>query len=580
MKTTTPAASAAAIVFVTAAAVTSSRKPLCVPVVSAWTLVAPPPATTVLLRTAQRTTAPTTSTTTPTTTTKLWLTTHMANEWDKMLSETPDHTPLVDVWDPKKVHKKQQQPQPQQQQATTHMANEWDKILSETPDRTPVVDAWDPKNKKSMKTQPYMSPSKLPPPHNLRKNSTRRLSRKQIQCAITDIKRFVELRLESDLNIIKHATPLALTAGTGVNDDLDGSTSKSAVSFVVPNEDIPRGLAVKKKEDQDDHHAHHSKPPTQPPYQMDCEIVQSLAKWKRIMLQRLDCDVGEGLYCDSTSIRKGYKGDVTHSVVADQWDFEIRISKQQRTVEQLKEFVSTLYQIIVDTETMILQKYPDIVMSQTEEVDEDPAWMLPRQIHFTTSEQLHAEFPDKDVHERETAACRKYGAIFICGMGWPLEDGSPPEEVRSPSYDDWNLNGDIMVYHPLTEYRHELSSMGIRVDAESLKAQLEHRGMFEKESTLDFQKAVLEDKLPYSYGGGLGISRLCMLLLRTCHIGEVQVGVWHDEHYKQVLEAGMDLIPDRILPPDVLLSGGSSDSGSDSGSTTDDSHHQQKKLSP
>mmetsp|Transcript_12044 Transcript_12044/g.29024 ORF Transcript_12044/g.29024 Transcript_12044/m.29024 type:complete len:138 (+) Transcript_12044:80-493(+) len=137
-----------------------------------------------------------------------------------------------------------------------------------------------------------------------------------------------------------------------------------------------------------------------------------------------------------------------------------------------------------------------------------------------------------------------------------------------------------MVYHPLTEYRHELSSMGIRVDAESLKAQLEHRGMFEKESTLDFQKAVLEDKLPYSYGGGLGISRLCMLLLRTCHIGEVQVGVWHDEHYKQVLEAGMDLIPDRILPPDVLLSGGSSDSGSDSGSTTDDSHHQQKKLSP
>eukprot|EP00529_Nitzschia_sp_RCC80_P018814 CAMPEP_0113471376 /NCGR_PEP_ID=MMETSP0014_2-20120614/16943_1 /TAXON_ID=2857 /ORGANISM="Nitzschia sp." /LENGTH=514 /DNA_ID=CAMNT_0000364003 /DNA_START=296 /DNA_END=1840 /DNA_ORIENTATION=- /assembly_acc=CAM_ASM_000159 len=495
--------------------------------------------------------------------TKLWLTTHMANEWDKLLSETPpDHTPVPDVWDPKNKN------------------NECGGSNNKTPDTSDTSDDYD-----------YMSPSKLPPRRNLKKNSTHRLSRKQIQCAITDIKRFVEHRLENDFKLIKHTTPLALMAGTGVNDDLDGSQSKSAVTFVVPNEDIPRGLMLmvnsntaanyENGDGDGENDTHSSRPRTK--YQMECEIVQSLAKWKRIMLQRLDCSVGEGLYCDSTSIRKGYKGDVTHSVVADQWDFEIRISKQQRTVEQLKQFVSKLYSIIVDTETMILQKYPDILPPEDESDPwrlDAPSWRLPRKIHFTTSEELHADFPlMDDVHERETAACRKYGAIFICGMGWPLQDGSPPEEVRSPSYDDWNLNGDIIVYHPLTEYRHELSSMGIRVDADSLKAQLEHRGMFEKESTLDFQKAVLEDKLPYSYGGGLGISRLCMLLLRTCHIGEVQVGVWHDEHYRQVLEAGIDLIPDRILPPDVLLSGGSDSASDSSTSTTDDSHHQKKKLS-
>jgi len=127
-----------------------------------------------------------------------------------------------------------------------------------------------------------------------------------------------------------------------------------------------------------------------------------------------------------------------------------------------------------------------------------------------------------------------------------MSDGSDPEEVRSPGYDDWNLNGDIMVYHPLTEYRHELSSMGIRVDKESLMKQLEHRDMLE-EQNLDFFQAILHDKLPLSYGGGIGISRLAMLLLRTCHIGEVQVGVWHDEHYKQVSQAGIDMIPDRIV---------------------------------
>jgi aspartate--ammonia ligase len=276
------------------------------------------------------------------------------------------------------------------------------------------------------------------------------------------------------------------------------------------------------------------------PYAMDGEIVQSLAKWKRIMLDRLDIPVNEGIFCDSTSIRKGYKGDVTHSVIADQWDFEIRITKEQRVVDALQNYVRTIYKIITDAEDMILDKYADILGPQGHPTT---SWRLPKNIRFTTPDNLHAEFPGMDVHDRETAAVRKYGAIFVMGMGWPLSDGSPSEEVRSPGYDDWNLNGDIIVMHPLTEYRLELSSMGIRVDKHSLLRQLEHRGVLH-EANLDYQKAVIEELLPFSYGGGIGISRLLMLLLRTCHIGEVQVGLWHDAPYKQATDAGIDMIPD------------------------------------
>ena len=360
---------------------------------------------------------------------------------------------------------------------------------------------------------------------------------------------------------LQHVTPLAFQRGTGVNDELDGSASKSAVRFTVPNQDIPRGIKVDETLLKES------------PYAMDCEIVQSLAKWKRIMLKRLNCRVGEGIYCDSTSIRKGYKGDCTHSAVADQWDYEIRITKEQRNIEQLKQYVRTIWKIIVDAEKYLHAKYPEILLDghPTSQV------RLPKELTFVTAEELHEMFPDKDVHGRENAAVRKFGAIFIIGMGWPMPDGSAPEEVRSPSYDDWRLNGDIMVLHPITQYRHEISSMGIRVDAETLLKQLEHRGMMH-EKNLDFQKAILEEKLPYSYGGGIGISRTMMLLLRTAHIGEVQVrriryiladgvgrtdvvlilwlsrsiphsqaGLWHDAHYRQVLPYGIDMIPDRII---------------------------------
>jgi len=316
-----------------------------------------------------------------------------------------------------------------------------------------------------------------------------------------------------------------------VNDELDGTVSKSAVRFTVPNQDIPRGIKISEE-----------KMKQYCPYEMECEVVQSLAKWKRIMLDRLDIPVGEGIYCDSTSIRKGYKGDVTHSVIADQWDFEIHITEAQRTVQQLKDFVRKIYSIITDAQDMIIANYPEILAPGHPTSE----WRLPKEIHFITSQELHDEFPELDVHGRENAAVDKYGAIFIIGMGWPMSDGSPAEEVRSPGYDDWNLNGDIIVRHPLTEYRHELSSMGIRVDKEALLKQLEHREVAH-EASLDFQKAVVEGRLPFSYGGGIGISRLLMLLLRTCHIGEVQVGLWHDKHYDQAMQAGIDMIADRIV---------------------------------
>mmetsp|Transcript_6648 Transcript_6648/g.8410 ORF Transcript_6648/g.8410 Transcript_6648/m.8410 type:complete len:393 (+) Transcript_6648:285-1463(+) len=376
----------------------------------------------------------------------------------------------------------------------------------------------------------YMQEDKLPPEQNRDANSTHRLSRLQLQVAMTDIKRFVESRLEKDLNLVKHTSPIAFLSGTGVNDELDGTESKSAVRFTVPNQDIPRGLQVKE-------------PVPKSSYELKCEVVQSLAKWKRMMLSRLGCDIGQGIYCDSTSIRKGYKGDTTHSVVADQWDFEVRISEEQRTVEQLRQYVKIIWKIIVDAQDYIIEKYPQILL----EGHPTSTWRLPKDITFLTADDLHETFPNMDVHERETAAVRKFGAIFIIGMGWPLKDGSPAEEVRSPSYDDWKLNGDIIVYNPLIEYRHELSSMGIRVNKESLVKQLEHRHYLDKEKQFDYVKAILNEQLPFSYGGGLGISRLLMLLLRTGHIGEVQVGVWHDAHFNQAFEAGIDLIPDRII---------------------------------
>jgi aspartate--ammonia ligase len=383
----------------------------------------------------------------------------------------------------------------------------------------------------------YMPMELLPPKENWAANSTHRLSRIEMQKAMTKIKRFVERRLETDLNLFEHAAPIAFVSGTGVNDELDGSDSKAPVKFVVPNQYIPRGIKPKPASALTPEERQQAVR-----YKLDCEVMQSLAKWKRIMLDRLGVEVGDGIYCSSTSIRKGYKGDVTHSVIADQWDYEIRIRQEDRNLDTLKSYVNKIWKIITDAEDYILEEYPQILLPG----HPTSSIRLPKEIQFITAEELHAKYPNEDVHGRENAAVREYGAIFIIGMGWPIA-GGPPEEVRAPAYDDWNLNGDIMVMHPLTGYRHELSSMGIRVDSKSIVAQLKHRG-FENQIDLPFNQSVIHNRLPFSYGGGIGISRLLMLLLRCAHIGEVQCGIWHDEHYKQVCGApGVDMIPDRIV---------------------------------
>lgn len=397
----------------------------------------------------------------------------------------------------------------------------------------------------------YMPDTLLPPPHNRVASSTHRLSRLDVQRASNHVKRFVETRLESDLHLIKHTAPLTFLSGTGVNDDLDGSETHRAVHFTVPNRDAPRGMITPLRPIHSGAAAA-SKDPTSSPYEMECEVVQSLAKWKRLMLARLAVPIGQGIYCDSTSIRKGYKGDVTHSIVADQWDFEIRLAPESRTVQQLEQYVRTLWKIITDAEKSVLQAFPEVLLPG----HPTSHWRLPHDLKFVTSQQLHDWYPGMDARERETAAVKKWGAIFVHGMGWPMADGSAPEEVRAPDYDDWNLNGDIVVLHPLTEYRHELCSLGVRVDGPTLLQQLAHRRGGGKGSSSDddvqssltpYHRAVVDRKVPPSFGGGLGISRLLMLLLRTAHIGEVHVGVWHDLHHLQAQKAEIDLIPDRIV---------------------------------
>lgn len=340
-------------------------------------------------------------------------------------------------------------------------------------------------------------------------------------------------------------------SGSGINDDLDGSERHKPVGFHVANLRTHRGVQA----DTSAMHETHG---------FDAEVVESLAKWKRTLLKRYECEVGEGLYCESTSIRKGYFGDCTHSNICDQWDWEIRITREQRTLEHLKAVVRRIYGVLRDVQDAVLAEFPALDAGGAAE-------RLPEQIHFITAEDLHARYPGQDVHDREDSGVREFGAIFIIGMGWPMSDGTAPEEVRAPDYDDWNLNGDIIVRHPVTGYRHELSSMGIRVDAASMRKQLEHRCGSSLEfmcschypppksycfllkrkpsramlarCDLPYHKAVLGDELPFCIGGGLGISRLCMLLLRTGHIGEVQAGVWHPQHVQEARQHGMELIP-------------------------------------
>ena len=260
----------------------------------------------------------------------------------------------------------------------------------------------------------------------------------------------------------------------------------------------------------------------------NAEIVHSLAKWKRYALKKYGFSYGEGLYTDMNAIRRDEETDNIHSIYVDQWDWEKIITKEDRTVDTLKQVVQEVYQALKKTE-----KYMAIEYDYIEEI-------LPKNIFFITSQELEDRYPDCTPKEREYKIAKLKGAVFIMQIGGKLKSGLP-HDGRAPDYDDWSLNGDIIVYYPVLDIALELSSMGIRVDEDSLKKQLELAGCPER-AELPFQKAILNKELPYTIGGGIGQSRICMFYLRKAHIGEVQASLWPEEEIKAAAEHGIELL--------------------------------------
>ena len=320
---------------------------------------------------------------------------------------------------------------------------------------------------------------------------------KDTQVAIKRVKDFFEKQLATQLNLQRVTAPLFVTPESGLNDNLNGV-------------ERPVSFGVKEQNDK------------------EVEIVHSLAKWKRMALHRYKFSNGEGLYTDMNAIRRDEDTDNIHSIFVDQWDWEKVISKEERNVATLKDTVKSVYEALRVTEKYMSNRYNYIKC------------ILPEEIHFVTSEELLQKYPDLTPKEREYREARQYGAIFLMKIGDLLSNGEK-HDGRAPDYDDWELNGDIIVYYPLLDIALELSSMGIRVDEDSLASQLAKANLTER-ATLPFQKAILEKKLPYTIGGGIGQSRICMFFLRKAHIGEIQVSIWPDDIIAYAAENGISLL--------------------------------------
>ena len=332
------------------------------------------------------------------------------------------------------------------------------------------------------------------------------LGLRQTELAIRQIKEFFQTNLAFELNLMRVTAPLFVLSGTGINDDLNG---------------IERPVAFPVKSIQDSR----------------AEIVQSLAKWKRLQLADFGMQPGEGLYTDMNAIRPDEDLDNLHSIYVDQWDWELVLRKEQRNVEFLKQVVGKIYSVIVRTERYVSYLYPDIKP------------VLPEEITFVHSEDLQRHHPDLSPKERERLACQEHGAIFVIGIGAELPDGEP-HDGRAPDYDDWSspsydgykgLNGDIIVNYPMLDCAYELSSMGIRVDAPAMLRQLEIRHALQRKD-LFFHRRLLNGELPLSIGGGIGQSRLCMFYLRKAHIGEIQSSLWPQEMVEQCREHNITLL--------------------------------------
>ena len=328
----------------------------------------------------------------------------------------------------------------------------------------------------------------------------------QTEQGIKLIKEFFQQNLSTELRLRRVTAPLFVLKGLGINDDLNGV--ERPVSF--PIKDLGDQMA---------------------------EVVHSLAKWKRLTLAEYNIDPGYGIYTDMNAIRADEELDNLHSLYVDQWDWEMVISREERTLDFLKSVVRRIYSAILRTEFLACETYPQLKP------------FLPREIHFIHSEELLKMYPGMTAKEREDAVCKKYGAVFVMGIGGKLSDGEK-HDGRAPDYDDWTtpnsdgflgLNGDILIWYPVLDRSIELSSMGIRVDKEALLRQLALEGQ-EQRAELFFHKQLLEGKLPLSIGGGIGQSRLCMIMLQKAHIGEIQASIWPEEQRRECKENGMNLI--------------------------------------
>ncbi len=317
------------------------------------------------------------------------------------------------------------------------------------------------------------------------------------QVAIKQVKDFFQTLLAERLNLLRVSAPLMVDPRSGMNDNLNGV--ERPVSFDI--------------KDQDGRVA---------------EIVHSLAKWKRYALKKYGFFVGEGLYTDMSAIRRDEETDNIHSIYVDQWDWEKIIAREDRNLETLKDTVRTVYKVLRKTE-----KYMAIHYDYIEEI-------LPHDIFFVTTAELEEMFPDNTPKEREYYIAKAKGAVCIMQIGGALGDGKP-HDGRAPDYDDWSLNADIVVYYPILDIALELSSMGIRVDREALLRQLEEAGCQER-SSLPFHQAVIKEEVPFTVGGGIGQSRICMFFLRKAHIGEVQCSLWPDDIMKKAQEWGLQLL--------------------------------------
>ena len=320
---------------------------------------------------------------------------------------------------------------------------------------------------------------------------------RETEIAIKYVKDYFERELANQLNLTRVSAPLFVQPESGLNDTLNGI-------------ERPVSFGIKEQEDK------------------NVEIVHSLAKWKRYALKRYNFNHGEGLYTDMNAIRRDEDTDNLHSIFVDQWDWEMIISKAERNFETLKEVVTKVYDALRFTENFMAEKYGYIRP------------ILPGKIHFMTTQELEDAYPDLTPKEREHQIAREKKAVFLMQIGDKLASGEA-HDGRAPDYDDWSLNGDILVYYPMLEIALELSSMGIRVDEEALKRQLEIRGCTER-ARLPFQKALLDGELPYTIGGGIGQSRICMFFLRKAHVGEVQASIWPEEIVAECEAKGIHLL--------------------------------------